>query len=89
MHEKLHRIVRPHPGRALFCGKTQLVLPVKKQEKNNRFPLDILGIIVYAVINPKKPAMESSTSFTARRRELPIVGRRCVRLERMDSGGFF
>ena len=66
-----------------------LVFPVKKQEKNNGFPLDIPEKIVYAVINPKKPAMESSTSFTARRRELPIVGRRCVRLERMDSGGFF
>ena len=62
----------------------------KIQTKNIIFPLDRLYKMLYPVTNPRsKPATESSTSFTARQRESPRVGRRRVQLERMDSGGFF
>lgn len=59
--------------------------PEEKHRKNKCFPLDLCVRIVYSLVNPNKPAMESSNSFTARSREPLIVGRRRVRLERMDS----
>lgn len=75
----MYKDIKRFTGTGYFC-----VFRLKIHQKYILI-LDKTFIRVYAVINPEKPAMENSTSFTARFRELPIVERRCVRMERMDS----
>ena len=71
------------------CAEDACHFCQKIHRKNIGISLDKRPVLMYADNDPTKPAMENSTSFSARNRELPIVERRCVQMGRMDSRGSF